>query len=113
MRMLKKVVALTGISAGLLLYQAISLQEAWSASATRTSSFEYDATTGLLVKEIVEPDDYKLCVVTTYSYDGFGNRIGATTRNCNGSSGEAVVPQNPKTPVEIAAGITTRTANHA
>jgi RHS repeat-associated protein len=59
---------------------------------TRTSAFEYDATSGLLIKEIIEPDDPDLCLVTTYTYDGFGNKTDATTRNCSGSSGEASAP---------------------
>lgn len=54
---------------------------------TRTSAFEYDAVSGLLTKEIVEPGDSNLCLVTVYAYDGFGNRTSATTRNCNGSVG--------------------------
>lgn len=50
---------------------------------TRVSSFEYDATTGLLKKEIVEPDratdaaNYTL--TTEYAYDAFGNKKSATT----------------------------------
>ena len=58
-----------------------------AATETRTSAFEYDPSTGLLTKEIVEPDDPVLCLVTTYSYDSFGNKTGSTTRNCNGSAG--------------------------
>ena len=56
---------------------------------TRTSAFDYDPATGLLIKEIVEPDDPALCVVTTYTYDAFGNKTASTTRNCNGSTGSA------------------------
>ena len=76
--------------------------QAWAASSTRSSAFEYDAATGLLVKEIVEPGNSQLCVVTTYTYDAFGNRKTATTRNCNGSPGshpgvnsEAAAPAAP------------------
>ncbi|MBI4196105.1 MAG: RHS repeat protein, partial [Betaproteobacteria bacterium] len=64
----------------------------WAASLTRTSAFEYDATSGLLTKEVIEPDTSNLCLVTTYTYDAFGNKTGATTRNCNGSTGEAAAP---------------------
>jgi len=59
---------------------------------TRTSSFEYDAASGLLVKEVVEPDNSALCLVTQYTYDAYGNRTSTTTRNCNGSAGEAPAP---------------------
>lgn len=60
-----------------------------AASATRTSAFEYDAATGVLTKEIVEPTDSNLCVVTTYTYDSFGNKTGSAVRNCNGSAGSS------------------------
>jgi RHS repeat-associated protein len=73
-----------------------------AAQLTRTSAFDYDAATGLLTKEIVEPGDSQLCVVTTYAYDAYGNKTGSTTRNCNGSAGthpgvngEAVAPGAP------------------
>jgi hypothetical protein len=33
-------------------------------TGTRSSAFEYDATTGLLTKEIVEGEDSNLCLVT-------------------------------------------------
>lgn len=68
---------------------AVSAQ---AATQTRTSAFEYDPASGLLVKEIIEPDSPNLCLVTTYAYDVYGNKTGATTRNCNGSSGEAAAP---------------------
>src|SRR6266480_7930328 len=63
-----------------------------AATQTRTSAFEYDLATGLLTKEIIEPDDSSLCLVTTYVYDAYGNKTSATTRNCNGSSSEAAAP---------------------
>jgi RHS repeat-associated protein len=64
-----------------------------STTGTRSSAYEYNATTGQLTKEIVEGEDSNLCMVTTYTYDGYGNRMGSTTRNCNGSaSDEAAAP---------------------
>src|SRR3977135_421433 len=63
-----------------------------AATQTRTAAFEYDPATGKVIKEIIEPDDPNLCLVTTYTYDTFGNRGSATTRNCNGSSSEAPAP---------------------
>src|SRR5713101_5663057 len=65
---------------------------ALAATQTRTSAFEYDPATGLLTKEIIEPGDPNLCLVTTYIYDAYGNKNSATTRNCNGSSSEAAAP---------------------
>jgi RHS repeat-associated protein len=64
----------------------------YATSATRTSAFEYDPVTGLLTKEIIEPDNSNLCLVTTYTYDNYGNKTAVTTRNCNGSSSEAASP---------------------
>ena len=65
---------------------------ACAATLTRTSAFEYDTATGLLTKEIIEPDNSSLCLVTAYSYDAYGNKSGATTRNCNSSGSEAAAP---------------------
>jgi len=58
---------------------------------TRTSAFEYDQTSGLLVREIIEPGSSDLCLVTTYGYDVYGNRNSTTTRNCNGTSSGGVI----------------------
>jgi RHS repeat-associated protein len=79
--------------AGLLgLAASLFALPAQAETLTRTSAFEYDPATGLLVKEIIEPDTPDLCLVTTYTYDAYGNKTSATTRNCNGSSGEAAAP---------------------
>ena len=71
---------------------------------TRISAFEYDPVSGQLTKEIIEPprtiedpanasNYYQFCLATTYQYDTYGNRTGAITRNCNGStSNEAPAP---------------------
>src|SRR5216683_708342 len=53
---------------------------------SRTSSFEYDPTSGLITSETVEPDNIASCVRTAYEYgDGFGNKTKATTANCAGA----------------------------
>jgi RHS repeat-associated protein len=70
---------------------ALTMLPALAADITRSSSFRYDSA-GQLVKEVIEPSDPSQCVVSTYTLDGFGNRTGATTRNCNGSDGEAAAP---------------------
>jgi RHS repeat-associated protein len=57
---------------------------------TRTSAFTYNPTTGLLTGETVEPTLAQLCQTTSYTYDGFGNKTGATTANCSGATGTAV-----------------------
>ena len=51
---------------------------AWGAQATRTSTFDYDPATGLLIKETIEPDQPQMRLDTSYTYDAFGNRTSAT-----------------------------------
>ncbi len=41
---------------------------AWADTKVRASSFEYDAS-GLLTKEVIEPDSPSDCLQTSYSYD--------------------------------------------
>jgi len=52
------------------------------ASPTRSSSFEYDAVTGLLTKEIIEPGS-SMELMKTYTHDGFGNRLSVATSGSN------------------------------
>jgi RHS repeat-associated protein len=54
-------------------------------SYSRGSSFGYDATSGLLNAETVEPGNIASCVLTTYLHDAYGNKTSATTANCAGS----------------------------
>lgn len=68
-----RLLALTLLALGLV------AGNAFGATATRTSSFEYDAASGLLTKEVIEPDTSALCQVTsdnaysrTYAYDTLG-----------------------------------------
>jgi YD repeat-containing protein len=79
---------------------------ALAATQSRVSAFDYDPVSGLLTKEIIEPDDPNLCQVTTYTYDSFGNKTSATTRNCNGSAGSV-----PGSNSEAAAPAATETYN--
>jgi RHS repeat-associated protein len=58
----------------------------------RKTYFDYEATTGLLLREIMEPYSKNPCLVTVHAYDNYGNRKTATTRNCNGTSPEAAAP---------------------
>jgi RHS repeat-associated protein len=71
---------------------ALSFTDVQAATATRNSSFVYDPASGLLTKEIIEPNNPQLCLVTEYSYDTFGNKTSVTTRNCNASAGEGAAP---------------------
>jgi RHS repeat-associated protein len=49
---------------------------------TRTSKFDYDDATGLLIEEQIEPNRPELCVKTRYQLDLNGNRKQTTTSNC-------------------------------
>jgi RHS repeat-associated protein len=49
-----------------------------SDSITRSSSFDYDSTTGILIQEIIEPGDSEFEIKTDYLLDSFGNRRKAT-----------------------------------
>ena len=62
---------------------------AHSDTLTRTSSFEYDAS-GLLSKEVIEPDSANDCLQTSYTYDGYGNKTGVSTAACAGASGYTI-----------------------
>jgi RHS repeat-associated protein len=52
---------------------------------TRSTAYVYDSK-GQVVRELIEPQDSSLCLVTEYTYDGHGNRASAQPRNCNGTS---------------------------
>lgn len=62
---------------------------------TRTSAFEYDWSTGQLIKEIIEPNnsDPSIRRVTKYGYDSFGNRVSTVT--CNGDYVSSCSEQTP------------------
>ncbi|AWI08316.1 FG-GAP-like repeat-containing protein [Ereboglobus luteus] len=71
---------------GRLMVSSVTTEAPGVPSQTRTSAFEYDPDTGLLTKEIIEPDsindpspDPTLELTTTYEYDDFGNKTKATT----------------------------------
>ena len=84
---------LGGLATAGILISLFPIQgSAAAATQTRTASFVYDAASGLVTKEIVEPDTSTLCLVTAYGYDLFGNKNSSTTRNCNGTAGEAAAP---------------------
>lgn len=60
---------------------------------TRVSAFEYDPTSGLLKKEVIEPGQRNLCVVTEYVHNAMGQAQTVTTRNCSaGTDTEALAP---------------------
>jgi RHS repeat-associated protein len=55
-------------------------------SITRTSSFSYSSTTGLLTQEVVEPNNSALKLTTTYGYDAFGNKTSVSVADSGGTT---------------------------
>ncbi|WP_058896004.1 RHS repeat domain-containing protein [Herbaspirillum rubrisubalbicans] len=76
-----------------LLGSLLVLGQAQAGTMTRTSAFEYDAATGLLTKEIIEPDNAQLRLETSYTYDVYGNKVSATTSSA-ASGAAAVAPRS-------------------
>ncbi|UWE14533.1 RHS repeat domain-containing protein [Herbaspirillum huttiense] len=79
-----------------LLGSLLVLGQAQAGTMTRTSSFEYDAATGLLTKEVIEPDNAQLRLETSYTYDAYGNKVSATTSSA-ASGAAAVAPRTSGT----------------
>ena len=80
---LKRAAGVLGSAVGTAFVAALlSMASVATASAattqTRITAFEYDPVTGLLTKEIIQPDDPALRLETTYTHDGFGNRLTTT-----------------------------------
>ena len=63
---------------------AVCIGTVWSGagfaqtSVTRSSSFAYDATSGLLTQEVVEPGNSALRLQSDTAYDAFGNKTSIT-----------------------------------
>ncbi len=63
---------------GRLTNSTVSSAAPSQSTLTRTSSFTYHGTSGLLLTETVEPGDSTLALTTTYVHDAFGNRTSVT-----------------------------------
>ena len=63
---------------GRLSRSTVTHQRSGESSITRTSGFSYDAATGILDQEVIEPDNNAFKVTTHYQLDDFGNRKMAT-----------------------------------
>ncbi|MEE8339534.1 MAG: putative Ig domain-containing protein, partial [Xanthomonadales bacterium] len=77
---------------GRLSRSTVTHQRNGESSITRTSSFFYDAATGILDQEVIEPDNNAFKVTTHYQLDAFGNRkmttvtaYGMTSRSSSSS----------------------------
>lgn len=77
------------LTVAIALIGLLQASNAWAASATRTSAFAYDPVSGLLTDEIIEPDQDQFKLVTTYTYDAYGNKTQATVSSP--ATGEAAI----------------------
>jgi RHS repeat-associated protein len=80
------------LATGLLSLAALFIvtnSTAQTLTATRASSFTYTSQ-GLLLTETIEPDSPNSCLVTTYGYDGYGNKNSISTQPCAGATGSAI-----------------------
>ena len=75
------------------------------ATQTRTSAFTYDAQTGLLTAEIIEPDHPFLRLVKSYAHDIYGKVAVSTT------SGPGIVARATATAADARGRYVTRSAN--
>ena len=76
---------------GRLTRAEVTKQAPGQPALSRTSSFAYDAATGLLIKEVIEPDHPILRLEKTYTHDVFGNITESTTK------GPGIVARGQKT----------------
>jgi YD repeat-containing protein len=71
-----------------LLTATLSLQSlnARADTLVRTTSYEYDTSSGQLTKETIEPNDLKSCLQTSYGFDTYGNKTSTSKSACAGAT---------------------------
>ncbi len=83
----------------------LSCPSAAQTTAIRKALFYYDADSGLLTREVVEPDQTSLRQQTDYVYDAFGNRVVTTI------SGAGITPRSSTTSYDTRGQFATGAAN--
>lgn len=76
-------------SLGLVLGMLLPLMSSAASTTTTTVAYTYDATTGLLLTQSLNPDTPQSNIQTTYTYDNFGNRL--TTTVSSAATGQAAI----------------------
>ena len=61
----------------------------------RNSAFEYSSTTGAMTREIIEPGDNSVGIVTAFSYDLFGNRSSTSRQGAGMAARTSSVAYDP------------------
>src|SRR3954464_3687852 len=74
-------------------------------SGTRSSSFAYDTTSGLLTQEVVEPNTPALRLQTDYVYDAYGHKVSVTV------SGADIISRSSTTTYDAKGQFATSNAN--
>src|SRR5262249_44468365 len=65
-------------------------------TGTRSTSFQYQAGSGLLTQEVVEPNTSSLRLQKDYSYDAFGNKTGGTVSGVDITTRSSTVTYDAK-----------------
>jgi YD repeat-containing protein len=97
--------ALIGLTAAVALAELAFIGNAAAASATRTSSFAYDANTGLVTQEVIEPNTAALRLEKDYVYDSFGNKVSVSV------SGVDITTRSSTTTYDAKGQFVTRNTN--
>jgi RHS repeat-associated protein len=90
---------------GRLLSATVTHARAGASSISRSTAYDYDAESGLLVRETTEPLDARFRVVTEYLLDSFGNRIRKTV------TGEGMTPRSVSSQWDSLGRWVTRSSN--
>ena len=75
---LRSAIHAVSVLAALVIGLATSEAALADTTVTRTSSFAYDAASGLLTQEVVEPNTSSLRLETDYTYNAFGQKTQVT-----------------------------------
>src|SRR6266436_2594695 len=65
-------------------------------TATRSTSFQYQAGSGLLTQEVIEPNTPSLRLEKDYTYDGFGNKTGGSVSGIDIATRSSAVAYDAK-----------------
>jgi len=93
------------VAAAVVLCAFFGSGAAFGASGTRSSSFAYNTTSGLLTQEVVEPNTPALRLQTDYVYDAYGHKVSVTV------SGADIVSRSSNTTYDAKGQFATGNAN--
>jgi RHS repeat-associated protein len=97
----------------LMLSTLVSTAAAQTQTQVRSSSFTYNATTGILESETIQPGSADHCVRTTYQHDAFGNRQTVTTSFCGTNTAKSFPQRSSSSRFDARSNHTSTPANDA